>query len=127
MEESITASEELHRYYKRLCAKTSTMTDYVKFKPSGSQSNPNSGDQETSDDCDTFRENVDDVSHCAADPEEVRMAAMKPRTGDGPLEVTKEGRGIVMRVPLEGGGRLVVEMTPDEAAALGDALKDVGN
>ena len=32
------------------------------------------------------------------------MAAMKPRTGDGPLEVTKEGRGIVMRVPLEGGG-----------------------
>jgi hypothetical protein len=59
--------------------------------------------------------------------EEVRMAAMKPRTGDGPLEVTKEGRGIVMRVPLEGGGRLVVEMTPDEAAALGDALKNVGS
>jgi hypothetical protein len=57
--------------------------------------------------------------------EEVRMAAMKPRTGDGPLEVTKEGRGIVMRVPLEGGGRLVVEMTPDEASALGDALKSV--
>ena len=37
------------------------------------------------------------------------MAAMKPRTGHGPLEATKEGRGIVMRVPLEGGGRLVVE------------------
>ena len=53
------------------------------------------------------------------------MAAMKPRTGDGPLEVTKEGRGIVMRVPLEGGGRLVVEMTPDEANALGDALKSI--
>jgi hypothetical protein len=53
------------------------------------------------------------------------MAAMKPRTGDGPLEVTKEGRGIVMRVPLEGGGRLVVEMSPDEASALGDALKNV--
>jgi hypothetical protein len=53
------------------------------------------------------------------------MAAMKPRTGDGPLEVTKEGRGIVMRVPLEGGGRLVVEMTPDEAADLGNALKRV--
>ncbi|QDY81234.1 DUF3117 domain-containing protein [Streptomyces qinzhouensis] len=53
------------------------------------------------------------------------MAAMKPRTGDGPLEVTKEGRGIVMRVPLEGGGRLVVELTPDEAEALGDALKKV--
>jgi hypothetical protein len=54
------------------------------------------------------------------------MAAMKPRTGDGPLEVTKEGRGIVMRVPLEGGGRLVVELSADEAAALGDALKNVG-
>lgn len=50
------------------------------------------------------------------------MAAMKPRTGDGPLEVTKEGRGIVLRMPLEGGGRLVVEMTPDEAAALGKAI-----
>jgi Protein of unknown function (DUF3117) len=55
--------------------------------------------------------------------EEARMAAMKPRTGDGPLEVTKEGRGIVMRVPLEGGGRLVVEMSADEATALSDALK----
>jgi hypothetical protein len=52
-----------------------------------------------------------------------RMAAMKPRTGDGPLEVTKEGRGIVMRVPLEGGGRLVVELSPDEAGALSEALK----
>jgi Protein of unknown function (DUF3117) len=54
-----------------------------------------------------------------------KMAAMKPRTGDGPLEVTKEGRGIVMRVPLEGGGRLVVELTADEAARLGEALKSV--
>ncbi len=55
------------------------------------------------------------------------MAAMKPRTGDGPLEVTKEGRGIVMRVPLEGGGRLVVEMSAEEASELGDALKGVVN
>ncbi|MDK1476261.1 DUF3117 domain-containing protein [Streptomyces sp. 549] len=53
------------------------------------------------------------------------MAAMKPRTGDGPLEVTKEGRGIIMRVPLEGGGRLVVELTRDEAVALGEELKKV--
>lgn len=53
------------------------------------------------------------------------MAAMKPRTGDGPLEVTKEGRGIVMRVPLEGGGRLVVELSPTEAKELGEALKQV--
>ena len=53
------------------------------------------------------------------------MAAMKPRTGDGPLEVTKEGRGIVMRVPLEGGGRLVVELTADEARSLGAQLTEV--
>lgn len=53
------------------------------------------------------------------------MAAMKPRTGDGPLEVTKEGRGIVMRVPLEGGGRLVVELTVDEASDLGAQLTSV--
>jgi len=50
------------------------------------------------------------------------MAAMKPRTGDGPLEVTKEGRGLVMRVPLEGGGRLVVELSSDEARDLSEAL-----
>jgi hypothetical protein len=56
---------------------------------------------------------------------ESQMAAMKPRTGDGPLEVTKEGRGIVMRVPLEGGGRLVVEISADEANALADALRAV--
>lgn len=53
------------------------------------------------------------------------MAAMKPRTGDGPLEVTKEGRCIVMRVPVEGGGRIVVELTDEEASNLGDALKAV--
>ena len=50
------------------------------------------------------------------------MAAMKPRTGDGPLEVTKEGRGYVMRVPLEGGGRLVVELNAEEVKNLGEAL-----
>ena len=50
------------------------------------------------------------------------MAAMKPRTGDGPMEVTKEGRGVVMRVPLEGGGRLVVEMNAEEANNLSAAL-----
>ena len=53
------------------------------------------------------------------------MAAMKPRTGDGPMEVTKEGRGIVMRVPLEGGGRLVVELNVDEATELAGALREV--
>lgn len=53
------------------------------------------------------------------------MAAMKPRTGDGPLEVTKEGRSIIMRVPLEGGGRLVVELNAQEASDLGEAIKGV--
>ena len=53
------------------------------------------------------------------------MAAMKPRTGDGPLEVTKEGRGSGMRAPREGGGRLVVELTATEASELGEALQAV--
>lgn len=52
------------------------------------------------------------------------MAAMKPRTGDGPLEVTKEGRSILLRMPLEGGGRLVVEMNAEEAGNLGAAIKN---
>lgn len=50
------------------------------------------------------------------------MAAMKPRTGDGPMEVTKENRSLVMRVPLEGGGRLVVELNADEAHRLSECL-----
>lgn len=40
------------------------------------------------------------------------------------MEVTKEGRGIIMRVPVDGGGRLVVELNADEAAALLACLKD---
>jgi len=51
------------------------------------------------------------------------MAAMKPRTGDGPMEVVKEGRGYILRLPLEGGGRLVVEMNADEVKELGDTLQ----
>jgi len=53
------------------------------------------------------------------------MAAMKPRTGDGPMEVTKEGRSLIMRVPLEGGGRLVVELNPAEATNLKECLVGV--
>lgn len=53
------------------------------------------------------------------------MAAMKPRTGDGPMEVTKEGRGIVMRVPVDGGGRLVVELNAEEATSLKKCLQEV--
>ena len=51
------------------------------------------------------------------------MAAMKPRTGDGPMEVTHEARKLVMRIPLEGGGRLVVELKPQEASNLSAALE----
>ncbi|MDR1449543.1 MAG: DUF3117 domain-containing protein [Propionibacteriaceae bacterium] len=53
------------------------------------------------------------------------MAAMKPRTGDGPIEVTKEGRGILLRLPVDGGGRLVVEMNVAEATGLHEALQAV--
>ncbi|MEU3777399.1 DUF3117 domain-containing protein [Streptomyces sp. NPDC032472] len=52
-------------------------------------------------------------------------ADIRPRTADGPLEATEEGRAIVMRVPLEGGGRFVVALTPDEAGALTDVLDNV--
>ena len=50
------------------------------------------------------------------------MAARKPRTGDGPMEVTKEARSLVMRIPLEGGGRLVVELNQVEDRNLADVL-----
>lgn len=53
------------------------------------------------------------------------MAAMKPRTGDGPLEAVKEGRLIIVRVPLEGGGRLVVSINDAEASDLHKALSGV--
>jgi len=53
------------------------------------------------------------------------MAAMKPRTGEGPMEVVKEGRGLVLRMPVDGGGRLVVEINQAEAKSLFDCLKEV--
>ncbi|MGW9020085.1 DUF3117 domain-containing protein [Leucobacter chromiiresistens] len=53
------------------------------------------------------------------------MAAMKPRTGDGPMEAVRESRLIVVRVPLEGGGRLVVSVNDHEAAELRDVLAGV--
>lgn len=53
------------------------------------------------------------------------MAAMKPRTGDGPMEAVKEGRLIIVRVPLEGGGRLVVSVNDAEAKELHGVLSGV--
>jgi hypothetical protein len=57
---------------------------------------------------------------------ELHMAAMKPRTGDGPMEAERELRGlIILRVPLEGGGRLVVSVNDEEAKELHDRLAEV--
>ena len=53
------------------------------------------------------------------------MAAMKPRTGDGPMDAVRETRVIVVRVPLEGGGRLVVSVNDDEAKELHGVLGEV--
>lgn len=53
------------------------------------------------------------------------MAAMKPRTGSGSLEAVKEGRGIVVKIPAEGGGRLVIELSSAEASDLHAALSAV--
>ncbi|MCP3426085.1 DUF3117 domain-containing protein [Rothia sp. AR01] len=53
------------------------------------------------------------------------MAAMKPRTGEGPMEVTREGRSLIMRIPLEGGGRLVLEISAEEARSLRDCLDPI--
>ncbi|WP_081610366.1 DUF3117 domain-containing protein [Corynebacterium doosanense] len=50
------------------------------------------------------------------------MAAMKPRTGSGPMEAVEESRKIVTRIPADGGGRLVVEMSKEEAGELGKLL-----
>jgi len=41
------------------------------------------------------------------------------------MEVTKEGRGIVMRVPVDGGGRLVVELNATEAGDLLKCLQEI--
>jgi hypothetical protein len=60
----------------------------------------------------------------AAAREVVGMAAQKPRTGDGPMEAVREGKVIVVKIPLEGGGRLVISVTPDEAGELRDALAE---
>ncbi|AZA09548.1 MULTISPECIES: DUF3117 domain-containing protein [Corynebacterium] len=53
------------------------------------------------------------------------MAAMKPRTGNGPMEAVIESRKIVMRIPTDGGGRLVIELNKEEAAELGSLLTEV--
>ena len=51
------------------------------------------------------------------------MAAQKPRTGDGPMEATREGRLIILKMPLEGGGRMAVSMNDEVHKILGKVLK----
>lgn len=38
------------------------------------------------------------------------------------MEVTQEGRSLIMRVPIDGGGRLVLEINNEEATALKQCL-----
>lgn len=52
------------------------------------------------------------------------MAAQKPRTGDGPLELVREGRTLVLRIPLEGGGRMVLDLTDEEVQELKACLEE---
>lgn len=51
------------------------------------------------------------------------MAAQKPRTGEGPLEIVREGRSIVMRIPVEGGGRLVLDLSEAEVEAIHECVE----
>ena len=53
------------------------------------------------------------------------MAVIRPRTGDGPLEVVLDGHEIVVRIPLESGGRLVVQMSSDEARNVASSISRV--
>jgi hypothetical protein len=41
------------------------------------------------------------------------------------MEVTKEGRSLILRVPIDGGGRLVLEMNTEEAGHLKECLLGV--
>jgi len=41
------------------------------------------------------------------------------------MEAVEEGRKIVMRIPTDGGGRLVIELNKEEAGELGSLLTDV--
>jgi len=52
-----------------------------------------------------------------------QAAALKPRQGDGPLSVTREGRGALILIPLEGGGRLALEVSTEGGILLGGALR----
>lgn len=50
------------------------------------------------------------------------MAAMKPRTSDGPLEAERDNHGVTVKIPLEGGGRMVLLFKDDELATLAEVV-----
>ena len=50
------------------------------------------------------------------------MGELKPRMGDGPLEVEADRHGCTVRIPVAGGGRVVVMLDRKEAERLGDML-----
>lgn len=43
------------------------------------------------------------------------------------MEAVEESRKIVMRIPSEAGGRIVVEMSKEEAAELGSLLTEAAS
>ena len=53
------------------------------------------------------------------------MVAMKPRTSDGPLEAEPTNRGVTLRIPVEGGGRIVLDMKESDIDELYRVLEDV--
>lgn len=50
------------------------------------------------------------------------MAAQKPRTGEGPMECVREARHYVVRIPAEGGGRVVIALDATEVKELSEIL-----
>ncbi|WP_124053989.1 DUF3117 domain-containing protein [Arcanobacterium ihumii] len=53
------------------------------------------------------------------------MAAMKPRTGDGPLEAERDNHGVTLKIPLEGGGRLVLSLNETDVSELVNVLEGI--
>ena len=53
------------------------------------------------------------------------MVAMKPRTGEGPLEAEPTNRGVTLRIPVEGGGRIVLDMKESEISELHRVLEEL--
>ncbi|MEN9714202.1 MAG: hypothetical protein RLZZ164_866 [Actinomycetota bacterium] len=54
------------------------------------------------------------------------MAAQKPRTGDGPMEIVPEPRGLyTLRIPADGGGRVQVVLDKSELEELQKHLQPI--